>query len=256
MRRFYKKIALFLLLFCLPAFSAMAQESWNIMTEELPPYNFNQVNIVHGISADILLQIMEQNGISIGRGSIQLLPWPRAYQTVQSIPKSILFSAARTAQREKLFKWVGPITDLTMGLVALKKNKIQLQSLEDAKKYNIGTIRYGAPEQLVLKGGLPERNLDRIASPESNIKKLQAGRIDLFAFSVPSTRYLMIQLGIDPDAYESVYTLKRVDLYYAFHKSTDDELIHALNNSLRALKAPDATGKSAVDRIIDKYLNP
>ena len=80
-------------------------------------------------------------------------------------------------QREKLFKWVGPITDLTMGLVGLKTNSIKLQSIEDADKYRIGTIRDGAPEQLVLAAGIEESNLERIASPEANIKKLHAGRI-------------------------------------------------------------------------------
>ena len=255
MKSLRTKISLFVLMLCLPIFPAGAQESWNIMTEELPPYNFNKDNQVHGISADILLQLMAKNNISIQREDIQLLPWPRAYIMVQNRPGSILFSTARTLQREKLFKWVGPITNLSIGLIALKKNKIQLQSLEDAKKYTVGTIRDGAPEQLVLKAGIEEKDLDRIASPESNIKKLQAGRIDLFAFSVPSTRYLMIRMGIDPDNYESVYTLKQAGLYYAFHKDTDEQLIQALNTTLQELKQPDTTGKSSVDRTVEKYLS-
>jgi len=92
------------LLFFLSTYSALAQDSWNIMTEELPPYNFIKDNLVHGISADILLQLLEKNDISIDRGSIHLFPWPRAYQTVQNVPGSLLFSTARTSQREKLFK--------------------------------------------------------------------------------------------------------------------------------------------------------
>ena len=255
MKSFPKIISFFIVLLCLSVFPAIAEESWNIMTEELPPYNFSQDNQVHGISADILLQLMEQNNIPTTRGDIQLLPWPRAYIMVQNKPGSILFSTARTPQRERLFKWVGPITDLTIGLIALKKNNIQLQSLEDVKKYRVGTIRDGAPEQLVLKAGIEEKDLDRIASPESNIKKLQAGRIDLFAFSVPSTRYLMIKLGIDPDNYESVFTLKHADLYYAFHKDTDDQLIQALNTTLQEFRQPDKTGTSSIDRIVEKYLS-
>ncbi|MCF8056530.1 MAG: ABC transporter substrate-binding protein [Desulfocapsa sp.] len=225
------------------------------MTEELPPYNFALDKQVHGISADILLQLMAKNNIAIDRGDIQLLPWPRAYIMVQNKPGSVLFSTARTPQREELFKWVGPITDLTIGLIALKKNNIQLQSPEDLKTYRIGTIRHGAPEQLILKLGVEEKHLDRIASPESNIKKLQAGRIDLFAFNVPSTRYLMIKLGINPDNYETVYTLRQADLYYAFHNDTDEQLIQALNTTLQELHQPDTSGKSSVERIVDNYLN-
>ena len=249
-------IAVFVLLLCRPLAPVMAQQGWNIMTEELPPYNFVQDNQVHGICTDVLLQLMGKNGISIDRKAIQMLPWARAYRMVQEIPGSILFSTGRTAEREDLFKWVGPITDLTIGLTALKERKIKLKSLADVEKYTIGTIRDGAPEQLVLKGGVQERNLDRIASPGANIKKLQAGRVDLFAFNVPSTRYLMIKMGLDPDNYENVYTLKQVDLYYAFHRDTDDRLIQAFNKTMQEMKQPDATGKSEVDRIIAGYLNP
>jgi ABC-type amino acid transport substrate-binding protein len=254
MNRLYKAIALVVLLICLQAFPAMCRESWNIMTEELPPYNFEQGGEVHGISADILLEIMKKNGISIERKSIQLFPWPRAYRMTLKISGSILFSAARTAEREKLFKWVGPITDLNIGLTALKSRKIKLTSLADAARYRIGTIRDGAPEQLLLRAGVPEKGLDRIAGPELNIKKLQAGRIDMFAFNVPSTQYLMIKRGIDPDKYESVYTLKHADLYYAFNKNTDDRLIDALNRTLQEMKQHDAAGTSKVDRIIAGYL--
>jgi len=256
MKTSIKRIALFVVLLCLPAFTAMGEENWKIMTEELPPYNFEKGGEVHGISADILLQLLSRNGISVVRGDIKLLPWPRAYRMVQDTPGAILFSAARTVQREKLFKWVGPITDLNIGLVALKKNHIELKSLEDAEKYRIGTIRDGAPEQLVLKAGLKEGHLDRIADPKLNIKKLRAGRIDLFAFSVPTTRYLMIGMGMNPDEYESVYTLKHADLYYAFHKDTDEKIIRTLNAALQKMRKPGADGRSEVDRIVDSYLNP
>jgi len=255
MKRVFTGIAAAVLLICLQIVSASARSNWNIMTEELPPYNFTRDSQVYGISADLLLQIMKKNGQDVERPDIHLLPWPRAYRMVQDVPGSILFSTARTAEREKMFKWVGPITDLSIGLIALKDRHIQLKILEDAYKYRIGTIRDGAPEQLILQGGVPANTLDRIASPEANIKKLQVGRIDLFAFNIPSTRFLMLKIGIDPDKYESVYTLKQADLYYAFHKDTDEELIRALNATLQAMQQPDATGTSEVDRIINGYLN-
>lgn len=254
LRKVYTEIIVAVLLVCLQVIPALARPNWNIMTEELPPYNFFRDGQVSGICTDILLQIMKKNGVTIERKDIRLLPWPRAYRMVQDVPGAVLFSTARTAEREQLFKWVGPITDLSIGLMALKERSIQLKSLDEAGKYTIGTVRDGAPEQLLLKGGVAESHLDRIASPEANIKKLQAGRIDLFAFSVPSTLFLMLKLGINPDKYESVYTLKQADLYYAFHKETDDALIQALNATLLEMQQPDATGLSEVKRITRRYL--
>lgn len=253
MKRIILQIAL--LVVVVLVISQSGAYSWNIMTEELPPFNFTIDGKVHGISTDILLELMQRNGTPVLREDIQMKPWPRAYNTVLTTPDSILFSAARTDERETLFKWVGPIQTLTIGLNAKKSNKIRINSIEDVHKYRIGTIRNGAPEQLVIKAGVEEDALDRISDPAANIKKLQSGRIDLFAFNVPTTRYLMLSQGIDPDQYEVVYVLKEADLYYAFHKSTDDEIINALNDTLLELKKNDGTGSSVVDRIVSRYLN-
>ena len=48
--------------------------------------------------------------------------------------------------------------------------------------------------------------------------------------------------------------LQQADLYYAFHKDTDDYLIQALNKTLQEMKQLDTTGKSSVDRIIESYM--
>ncbi len=254
MRILVQCLLLCILLLLLHPCAAVSKDSWNIMTEELPPYSFLKDSRVHGISADILLLLMHKNGISIDRKNIQQLPWARAYAMAREVPGSILFSTVRTDEREPLFKWVGPITSLTLGLVALKERNIELHSLEDANKYTIGTIRDGVAEKLVLMGGGRESSLDKIASPQANIKKLQAGRIDLFAFSVASARYLTIDLGLDPDMFETVYILKQADLYFAFHLDTDEQLIRAFNQTLQEMKQPAADGTSAVDRIAAGYL--
>lgn len=252
MKRIHLIIACGLLL--LLSSTVTAQQNLTIMTEKLPPFNFDQNGEVVGISADLLVMAMEKAGAPIARADIRLMPWPRAYQAVQEKPGTVLFSMARTEQRENLFKWVGPIQELSIGLIAPKSKQIKIGTIEDAKKYKIGTIREGAPEQLVIQAGIPEESLDRIADPALNIKKLQAGRIDMFAFNVPTTFYMMLQAGMDPIDYEVVYTLKKTALYYAFHKDTDDAFIQKLNAAVAALKHPDDSGESPFDGIVKKYL--
>ncbi|NJL60442.1 MAG: transporter substrate-binding domain-containing protein [Desulfobacteraceae bacterium] len=234
--------------------TASAQQSFNIMTEDIPPFNFQKDGAIHGISADLLLLMMEKAGYPTERSAIKLLPWPRAYKTVQEEPGSMLFSMARTDERENLFKWVGPIQEVPLGILALKSRKIVIKNLEEAKKYKIGTIRDNAAELILMKAGFDETVLDRIADPELNLKKLKAGRVDLCAFNIPTTRYMMLQMGMNPSDYEIVYTLKKVNFCFAFHKSTDDKLIEKLNNALAELKKPDTAGQSPYSRIMEKYL--
>ena len=255
MKRLAAMCILTIMCCCLLYHTALGQGQWNVVTEELPPYNYAINGVVQGLSTDILLRLFEKEGIVLQRDQIRLIPWPRAYEEALKIPGTVLFSAARTEEREPLFRWVGPITNLTMGLVALKEKHLHINSLDDVSSYTVGTIFNGAPEQFVIKGGVPREKLERVYQPELNIKKLQAGRIDLFAFSVFSAKYLMATMGIDPNNYENVYTLKQVDLYYAFHRRTDAALITSLNAALAEMKQPGSSGVSEVDRIINSYLH-
>ena len=234
--------------------SAFAQSTFKIMAENLPPFNFEKDGIAQGISVDTLILLMEKVGLPIEQSAIEFVPWARGYDAVQSEAGTVLFSMARTEKREELFQWVGPIFDLTLGLTAKKDRKILLNSLDEAANYTIGTIRDGAPEQLVIDGGISPDALDRISNPELNVKKLAAGRIDMFAFNIPTTRYLMLSIGLDPNEYEVVYTLKRTALYFAFHKDTNLEFIARMNKALEDLKQMDSEGKSEFDAIVERYL--
>lgn len=252
MKSFWSSAIGFLFLTLVPA--AFAGSPFTIMTEANPPFNFEQEGEVHGIGVDLLLGVMDKTGQPIPRSAIEIIPWPRAYEAVQNQPGTMLFSMARTEQRENLFAWVGPLFDLDIGLIAPKQKKIVINTIADAEKYKIGTIREGAPEQLVIQAGFSPDTLDRIADPRLNIKKLAAGRIDMFAFNVPAAFYMMRQQGLNPKDYEVVYTLKQTGLYYAFHKDTDPNLITNLNQALTELKKKDADGRSPYQEIIANYL--
>lgn len=251
-----KKTVFFsILVYLLAASGALwAQPAFHIVTEELPPFNFQKEGQAKGISTDVLLKIMEMVGEPVQRKDIEIIPWPRAYRIAREEPKTVLFSAARTEEREPLFKWVGPIATVTIGLIAPKKEKIVIRSIEDAKRYRIGTIRDGAPEQLAIKAGIDPDTLDRIARPDLNVQKLVAGRIDLFSFNFQTAKYLMREMGMDPGDYEVVYPLKTAQLYFAFHKETPDDLIGKLNDALVTMKTPTPDGQSRFGAVVAEYL--
>ncbi len=249
---------LFIILIIFLASVTIAQgsgEKIRYMIEENPPYNFIQDGRIQGIAVDILLKLSEENGQAMQASEIEMVPWPRGYKIVQHTPHTALFTMARTEQREDLFKWVGPIYELTIGLVASKKNNITVNSFNDLKTLRIGTIREGAPEQLLIQAGYPTDKLERVTKPEQNINKLTIGRIDLLAFNTDSTRYTMQKMGLNPNDYETVFILKKVHLYYAFNKETDDATIQWLNNGLNQLRKEDSDGNSPYKKILSLYLD-
>ena len=249
-----KLTAVLLFLFTTVSF-VHAGQNIQYMTEQNPPYNFEKDGKLQGIAVDLLLEMSKQTGQPVALDSIKILPWPRAYREAQKTAGTSLFSMARTEQREELFKWVGPIMELTIGLVAPKDKQLKINSADDLNGLKVGSIRDGAPEQMLLKAGFPEQGLDRAPSPEQNIKKLVAGRFDALAFNIDSTFYSMKVMGLDPTKYENVYFLKKIQLYFAYNKETDDAVIKALNAALKTLKTPDDSGTSFFDRTVSSYLN-
>ncbi|MBI4806407.1 MAG: ABC transporter substrate-binding protein [Desulfovibrio sp.] len=237
------------LLALFPGRAKAAPDKFVILTEELPPFNFKTQDGVRGISTDILLRMVAFAGLKGHMGDIQIQPWARAYDTVRNKPGTLLYSVARTKEREDLFKWVGPIISVRSSLIARKDRRISLQTLDDAQKYSLGVIRKYPTTQFLLAAGYPAEKIETAPDAKANLMKLQTGRIDLFAYNDMAFEWMITELGLDKDDFEAVYPLYDVQFYYAINKDTPDELVSKLQESLDTLKK---TGE--VQRIIDEYL--
>ncbi|HEY5672438.1 MAG TPA: transporter substrate-binding domain-containing protein [Malonomonas sp.] len=248
-----KLFLLFLILLMVPG-ACFAQPRLLVMTEELPPFNFSRDGAVVGISADFVRLVFQEANYPLAADDIKMLPWARAYQIIKEQPNTVLFSMARTAEREQLFQWVGPLTQITIGLLAEKERRIRVESAADLANYRIGTVRDGAPEQLLVQAGANIEQLDRVPTPEMNIRKLQSGRIDLFPFNVQTAQYLMLENGFDPNDFETVYILRQPMLYIALHRDVEPQLVTHLQQALDRLKRPGTNGKSPYDTIVESYL--
>ena len=69
-----------------------------MMTEEYPPVTFMKNGKVSGFVTDMVREISARQGIP---DNIQLTSWDEAYKVALSNPNVVLFSAERTAEREK-----------------------------------------------------------------------------------------------------------------------------------------------------------
>ena len=230
------------------SFTLLAAEDFRLLSEQNPPFSFLNKTDVQGMAVELLDEILKNTGRRESIENIEYLPWARSYKIIQENPGTILFPMAKTAVREKLFKWVGPIYNLQIGIIARKDSDITINSIEDLEHYIVGTVRDGAPEQLLLDAGTNINNLERVTSIELNLKKLVFGRINMLAYNVPSALYNLKLMGEDLNNYEVVYIIKELGLYYGFHISTDPLIIELLQ---KALDNQKETG--GYDRITAKY---
>lgn len=221
---------------------------YDIMTETYPPYNFKQDGQLKGIAVEMLLAASRKGNLGLSRDDVRLLPWARGYENVQNDPKTMLFSTTRTKAREDLFRWVGPITETKVALIAQKGSDLSFESESDYASPTIAVVRDDVAESLVRKQGATDGNLDITSQPEPAMRKLAAGRVDAWAYESNVAFWLLNSEDFDTDNYEIVDVLSESELYYAFHKEAPDQVVNSLQ------KAIDALSEKERQKILDEYL--
>ncbi|WP_168188115.1 ABC transporter substrate-binding protein [Hahella sp. CCB-MM4] len=218
--------------------STQAQsEQLDIYTENYPPYNFLVNDQLTGFSTEIVREILYR--IHLPNKEISVLPWARAYNYLKNRDNVMLFTTARTAQRQYLFKWVGPIASREVYLYKLKKSaKVVVDSFEDAKKYMTTAVRDSATaNQLMAMGFREGKNLELIHNEDLSFAKFIYGRAQLInkvpmAMAMELKKYDMTMDQVIP-----LIPLDTGTFYYlAFSLGTDDEIIREWQAALDEMK--------------------
>ncbi len=221
------------------------------MTENYPPFNFKHNDKVQGISVDLMLLMLQKLDAKQVRADIHILPWARAYTTVLEEGNTALFSMTRTQKREKLFRWVGPISDTTIALIARKDRHIKITSIQDINDFKLGVVRDDIGEQLLHTIGVDKKNIESTGGVDAIhklLKMLDRKRFDLFSYEFAVATWEMKKLGFDINNYEMVYKLSQAQLYFAFHKNTPDSIIVPLQKALDELKK-----EKKYEEVLQKY---
>ncbi|MEX6503906.1 substrate-binding periplasmic protein [Pseudomonas zhanjiangensis] len=220
-----------------------------LLTENFPPFNmavddknFARDDGIDGISAEIVRAMFKRAKIDY---SLTLrFPWDRLYRLTLDKPNYGLFSTTFTAERQPLFKWVGPIAKTGWVLLSAPGNNLNLASLKEAGQYKIGAYKNDAVSQHLESQGLAPVNALR---DQQNVQKLLKGQIDLWATTDPVGRYLAKQEGVS--GLNTVLRFNEAELYLALNKDTPDEVVERLQKALDELRS-----EGFVDDMTNSYL--
>ncbi|MBA1273049.1 substrate-binding periplasmic protein [Stutzerimonas azotifigens] len=221
----------------------------DLLTENFPPYNmapngknFAQGDAVSGIAADIVREMFRRAGVDY---TLTLrFPWERLYATALETPDYGLFVMARLPEREASFKWVGPIGPDDWVLLARGDSRISLNSLAQAKAFNVGAYKGDAIAEHLLKQGLEPMLALR---DQENATKLAAGEIDLWATGDPAGRYLARQQHVT--GFKTVLSFNRAELFLALNREVPDAVVGQLQKALDEMRA-----EGFVDAVNQRYL--
>lgn len=233
---------------------SLALNQLSFYTEEYPPYNFTENGQLKGLAVDYLLLASERANSSIDTSMIKVQPWPRAYRNAVIKPGSVLFSTTRTAIREPLFKWAGPIGVTRVVVLAKRTKQIVIRNSSDLAQYRIGVVRDDVGEQLLLELGVPRDSMSDSTVPETLAKQLAKNRIDLWAYEENVAVWWLRKSGYDKEDFEVVHVLSEGELYYAFHKDLPDVLVNQLQEGLDGVKEMfEHQGRDLQSHMLERY---
>jgi polar amino acid transport system substrate-binding protein len=215
-----------------------------IMTEDLKPYNYLENNKLQGISVEVVQKVLDNLGYS--DESIQVYPWSRAINILESKENSVLFSMSYTKDRAKKYKFACPLSEVEVYFFTKQESGIALQNLDDIKGLKVGVVQdFGAHKYLVKKGFT---KFDYSSSTKVMVQKLLSGKIDAFA-AAPFTVY---SLDIDTSkVVRSGLKLYETKVCVAFNKAISDEEVKKWQNELQKIR-DNGEYKSIYDKYIQK----
>ncbi len=229
-----------LMLWCLLLLSPLCKAQWQAVTEEAPPYNYLEKSNITGASTEIVQELLKKADM---KAKFHLWPWNRSLRQAETKANTFVYSTARTPDREKKFKWVGPLITDKWLVHTIESSPIQYtENLESLKKYKVAGLIGEADTEYMRDLGF---DVEFVNDIELNIKKLKSGRVILF----PSTAAFAKLIGEKYDLkFKPVAELKQADLYAAFNLKTPTKTIDKLNGLLAEMRKD-----GSIKRILKKY---
>ncbi len=190
-----------------------APTEYHFYTEQFPPYSYLQQNAITGINVDLVNALCQRLQLSC---TITLLPWRRAFEQAQHHHFSGVFSTSRSADRESLFHWVGPIASEPGYLFRLKgRTEINPTNLTEAKNYIVAVSRGDRLEAFLQSNGFNyDRNLMGFSTRTEPIPLFLANKVDLLAGSKRALRSWMLEQNMPADTAEPLFKLEDVGKHY------------------------------------------
>lgn len=179
--------------------SAWAEDILRLATvDNIPPYVFREKGELTGISVDVIHELAKRGGFKV---AIDTVPWARVMLGLEEGTLDGAFSAYETEARKRFCLYTGRIHYDQLGLAVRKDRAFTFTGLESLQGKTIGKGRSVWVSEAFKKAA----ELGRFYLVETddmrmtNIKMLEAGRLDVVIGSPAAMLYYAKRLGIEKD---------------------------------------------------------
>ncbi len=217
---------------------------------DYPPSSWAVQGSMLGVADELLWLIVSDAGLSVE--SRVVVPWARAQLAVREGDIDVIYSAYKTPEREAdLIFTAQPYMEDPNVVWVWQGRSFPFSRWEDLRGRRGGAVlgdSYGPEFDQFMRQQLA---VERVASIEQNLLKLQAGRIDYMPYGLYAGMIAAKKMGLEKQLHPLPQPLLSEGLYFAVsRRSAYAGLIPLLNAGVAKYRA-DGT----VDRLIKKSLH-
>lgn len=211
-------------------FSTAAHAALLVVTELSPPHQIVEGNEVKGLSTALVKLILKEAELD---AEIQMLPWARAHHLAMAQRNTLIYSIARTPEREEQFVWIGPVAIFRLGLVTTSKNKnLALANLAELKNHTIAVQRGDVAAQYLSQKGIAVIETSDI---HKSYELLLKNKVDFVVDDPLLLDDMSTLLNVPKDHFHYAFPIEElhVEGFLAANKRMPPEQLQALQNAFK-----------------------
>jgi polar amino acid transport system substrate-binding protein len=213
--------------------TAAGAQTIQLVTEDAYPFQHLEQRQLTGMAVEVVAEMFKRAGVP---HNDELLSWKDAYDRAQLYPNTCIYSTARTENRERLFKWVGPIVENKWAAFAKKGFKGRLAAPADFKDYRIGVLKGDAKERYLQDLAVTFRTAesdDAANPPKLTLNRTEPGKIDLWVTGYYTGAHVAKKTGVGDIV--PVWVFQTSPNYLACHPGTPADVLRKLQAALEAM---------------------
>ena len=226
----------FVLIFSFALFSgqlaAGQKADLSVLSTNYKPYNYqNNKQEADGHATKMVQALIGEisRSSSLSVSDIEFMPWARTYHVAETTPNTLIFSIARTPERETKFNWIGKLLPMPVYLYKNAQRKdVVFESSRSNDVWTVAGVNNGAPTNCIEAMGY--RVVHKSANYNVQLKMLLKGRVDLMVFDSISFTHEVKRLGYSIQQFEPFLYLPQCsyDLYVALNRKSSSNVVEAV----------------------------
>ncbi|MCF7518040.1 MULTISPECIES: ABC transporter substrate-binding protein [Pseudoalteromonas] len=229
-----KPIILSLALLLQPCFAAIT-----VVTENLPSFQYqNAQGVLVGTVVEEVTTALKKSGVEY---TLSVNAWPISYNAALRDEKTCIFSIARLPSREDKFSWIAKLGNFTASFYSFKSQQVQIENLEQAKKYRIAVLKDNYSHVYLSEHGFNEQNQLILLDSFENIYDVLKSRRSSIDMVVLSDEQFNYELKKDKtlSLLKAIYKIPAdyQDLYFACNKNLESTTLEKLTHAFSSNQA-------------------